>query len=286
MAYQIVSSMNERRKICETFNLRRSTLEKSDKQKRSGSKKTKVLIALMFLALVCPKAWGYAKGELPPSFSEEPFSSLDGSDLSETKFTNENFAFSRAILTNEKGVAICQVNLVENPEFLPEFAEPGASNLKPLDLPECEEQSLDIVAQYAEQAWVKKEMAIAWIPAIVGAASLAGGCTMGFATRELVSVGVVVRIISDSFSGIDEEYEPKNAAMTALSSGGVVGGASSILVRPILGIFADAWNNNRSNPPVLRGRGWLKLKPMLANAGIGAIGGVVCYGIADLMFYE
>ena len=253
-------------------------MEKDAKQKRC--KKSATLIALMFLGLISPKAWGYAEKELPPSFSEDTFSSNNAFPSDET------FSLSRAILTDENGVAICQINLVENPQFLPQFAEPGSSEaLEPLDLPECEEQSLDIVAQYAEQAWVKKEMALAWIPAIAGAASLAGGCSMGFAARELVNVGLAVRIIGDAFSGIEEEYKPKNAITTAISSGAVVGAASSILVRPISGIIADAWNNTR-NPPVLRGRGWFKLLPMSANAGIGAMGGLVCYGIADLMFYE
>ena len=95
--------------------------------------------------------------------------------------SDQTFSFSRAVLTDENGVAICQVNLVENPEFLPQFAEPGSTeNLQALDLPECEEQSLDIVAQYAEEAWVKRDVAIA--PAALmatGGIALVGGCALG-----------------------------------------------------------------------------------------------------------
>ena len=164
------------KKICEIFPIRRSIMEKGDLQKTS--KKTKILIALMFLSLMSPKAWGYAQGELPPSFSEGTFSS------GETFSSDQTFSFSRAVLTDENGLAICQVNLAENPEFLPQFAEPGASNaLKPLDLPECEEESLDVVAQYAEQAWIKRDVAIA--PVVVGVvgigavSSFFGGCLIG-----------------------------------------------------------------------------------------------------------
>ena len=141
----IRKSINESfcKKICEIFPIRRSIMEKGNTQKTS--KKSAIFIALMFLSLMSPKAWGYAQGELPTSFSEGTFSS------GETFSSDQTFAFSRAVLTDENGLAICQVNLVENPEFLPQFAEPGSTeNLQPLDLPECEEQSLDIVAQYAE----------------------------------------------------------------------------------------------------------------------------------------
>ena len=119
-------------------------MKKNIEQKRN--KKTTILLSLMFLTMICPKAWGYAEKDLPPSFSDKPFSSddnlsfssvvLSGPDFLKAKFTNETFAFSRAVLTDENGVAICQVNLVENPEFLPQFAEPGASDLEPLDLPD------------------------------------------------------------------------------------------------------------------------------------------------------
>ena len=225
-------------------------MKKDAKQKRSGSKKTKALTALMFLALVCPKAWGYAKGELPPSFSEEPFSSLDGSDLSETKFTNENFAFSRAILTNEKGVAICQVNLVENPEFLPDFAEPGSLDaLDPLDLPECEEQSLDIVAQYAQQAWIKKETAgpTLILTAVTTSIALIGGCVGGFIIRGY-------------------EYEGDTGLPAS------IGGMSGVLL-------------SVSSASIVKGF-WRKLGSIGLHATAGTIGGVVCYGIPDRIFYE
>ena len=147
------------------MNIRKSILEK-----RGG--RSTILIALMFLGLMSPKAWGYAEKELPPSFSDDTFSSGD------TSSANDTFSLSRAILTDEKGVALCQVNLVENPQFLPQFAEPGSSDLQSLDLPECEEENLDIVAQYAEKAWVKKEMAFAWIP-VVSAGAFVAGCSFG-----------------------------------------------------------------------------------------------------------
>ena len=130
--------------------------------KKVTSKKSAIFIGLMFLTMIPPKAWGYAEKDFPPSFSDKPFSSddnlsfssvvLSGPDLSEANLTNETFAFSRAVLTNENGVAICQINLVENPEFLPVFAKPGSDTLEPLDLPECEQQNLVVVAQYTQQA--------------------------------------------------------------------------------------------------------------------------------------
>ena len=147
------------------MNIRKSILE-------IKKQKTTILIALVFLSLMSPKAWGYAENKLPPSFSEEPFSSGD------TSSSGASFSLSRAILTDEKGFAICQVNLVENQEFLPQFAEPGSSNaFPPLDLPECEQQNLDIVAQYAEQAWMEKEVAIAplaYLAGMVGISCFAG----------------------------------------------------------------------------------------------------------------
>ena len=78
------------------MNTRKSILEKR-------SKKSTILIALMFLSVMSPKAWGYAEGELPPPSSEKAFSS------------NENVYLSRAILTDENGAAICQVNLAGKP---------------------------------------------------------------------------------------------------------------------------------------------------------------------------
>ena len=50
------------------MNIKKFLLEKSN------TKKSTIFIALMFLALICPKAWGYAEKDLP-SFSEKPFSS-------------------------------------------------------------------------------------------------------------------------------------------------------------------------------------------------------------------
>ena len=146
------------------------------KEKR---KDLKILIALMFLALISPKAWGYAQKELPPSVSEKHLSSDD------TFSSGNTFSFSRAILTDEKGQAICQSNLEENPELLPRFAELGSSHtLEPIDLPECEEQNLDILAQYAEQAWIKKEVAFA--PLGTATLSFIGGCIIGaFLTTQI-----------------------------------------------------------------------------------------------------
>ena len=163
--------MNIKKFVLEKSDIQKSNTRKSNTQKKR-SKKSAIFIALMFLALMSPKAWGYAEKDLPPSFSEELFSS-EG-----TFSSGDTFFLSRGVLTDENGVAICQVNLVENPEFLPQFAEPGSSNtLKPLDLPDCEEQSLDIVAQYADQAWIKRDVAIApW----VAAGAFVGGCGLGF----------------------------------------------------------------------------------------------------------
>ena len=234
-------------------------MEKSDTQKRVGSKKTKILILLMFLGLISPKAWGYAEKELPPSFSEDAFSFddnpslsravLNGSELSEAKFNNDTFSFSRAILTDEKGVAICQVNLVEKPQFLPEFAEPGLSEgLEPLDLPECKEESLDIVAQYAEQAWVEREVAFA--PAVaIGSVSFIGGCVL---------------IFSAQMTGVKKKV---NIALPA-SIGGIQGTLFGIAV-------------TRAG-----GMGWFKLKHLGIGAISGAIGGLICSGIADRILYE
>ena len=230
-------------------------MEKSDKQ----SKKSAILISLMFLGLISPKAWGYAEKELPPSFSEDTFSSndnpsllravLNGSDLSETKFINETFSFSRAVLIDEKGVAICQVNLVENPQFLPEFAEPGSSEtLQPLDLPECEEQSLGIVAQYAEQAWVQREVALA--PAAVALGAYAGGCLIG-------------SIIS--FHGTNSEgfFDKFNASWFSFWLGG------------FYGVFASFLGGL---PPTV-GR-------LLGSTGLGMTGGLACSLIAGHILYE
>ena len=101
------------------MNIRKFILEKSNTQKsntKKRSKKSTIFIALMFLSVMSPKAWSYAQKELLPPSSENTFSS------------SENVYLSRAILTDENGAAICQVNLQENPEFLPQFAEPGSSN--------------------------------------------------------------------------------------------------------------------------------------------------------------
>ena len=215
-------------------------MEKSDTQKRVGSKKTKILILLMFLGLISPKAWSYAEKELPPSFSENTFSSGD------TLSSNETFSFSRAVLTDEKGVALCQVNLIENPQFLPQFTEPGSSEgLEPLDLPECEEESLDIVAQYAEQAWVKKEVAL--IPFVV-LGTFGISCFSGFL---MGSVGL-----------------GNEGLALAIISGGLWG----IIAGPILSELTSSG---------------FKLRTIMSAAGISALtGGLVCYGMGNLMFYE
>ena len=216
------------------MNTRKSILEKR-------SKKVKILIALMFLSVMSPKAWGYAQKELPSTSSEKAFSS------------NENVYLSRAILTDEKGAAICQVNLVENPEFLPQFAEAGSTNLRPLDLPECEEQNLDIVAQYADQVWIKRDVAIA--PAIVGAgfAVIAGSCAAG------ATLGVF----------FNEEDE---SLIYSTTTGGVVGGV--VTVSHALTI------------------GSLSLGATVTGAGavLGAMTGLVCSNITsdivDRIFYD
>ena len=177
---------------------------------------------------------------------------MNGSDLSETKFINETFSFSRAILIDEKGVPLCQVNLVENPQFLPEFAEPGSSEAlqQPLDLPECEEESLDIVAQYAEQAWIKKDVAFAPLPVITGTLAFVGGCVFGFLTNWNSS---------------------SNSALPAFL-GGMYGGVNGIVA---------------SISPYIRGSGWVNFGMItMGHVGLGTTSGLVCSGIADLIFYE
>ena len=216
-------------------------MEKSDKQ----SKKSAILISLMFLGLISPKAWGYAEKELPPSFSEDTFSSNNAFSSDET------FSLSRAILTDEKGVGLCQVNLQENPQFLPQFAEPGSSEtLQPLDLPECEEQSLGIVAQYAEQAWVQREVALAPTLALTistGVLALAGGCVLG----------IITQLLNDEVN-----------IVLPTSIGGTSGAFLSV-----------------PSASLVRG-GWLKLTTVGVHAVVGAASGLACYGIADLVFYE
>ena len=205
--------------------------------KKVTSKKSAIFIGLMFLTMIPPKAWGYAEKDLPPSFSDKPFSSDD------------TFAFSHAILTDENGVAICQVNLVENPDFLPEFAEPGASDLEPLDLPECEQQNLDIVAQYAQQAWIKKEVAIApalsTTVAVVGAvASFYGGCAIGLTWRVA-------------------EEKPKSGVIISGAYGGINGVLTSIP----------------------KSSGLFKLGVIMGNISIGTTSALICYGITDRILY-
>ena len=189
------------------MNTRKSILEKRNKR-------STILIALMFLALISPKAWGYAQKELPSSFSEKHLSSDD------TFSSGNTFSFSRAILTDEKGQAICQSNLEENPELLPRFAELGSSHtLEPIDLPECEEQNLDILAQYAEQAWIKKEVAIA--PVLAIPLSIASGCAVGF----LLS--------SESFPHDPDMYQNVEKIFSALI-GGISGSVwSSVPLRSL-----------------------------------------------------
>ena len=215
------------------MNIRKSVLEKRNTQKRSG--KRKILIALMFLALVSPKAWGYAEKELPPSFSEDTFSSGD------TFSSDDTFSLSRAVLTNEKGVALCQVNLVENPQFLPQFAEPGSSDLPPLDLPECEEQSLDIVAQYAEQAWIKKEVALAPAVVVVGAGVFAVSC------------------VSGAFMAGFGSY-PSSLVLIGSAQGA---GISLVSL------------------PFISGSAFSKLGMIVNGAAGGILSGLICYGITD-----
>ena len=231
-------------------------MEKSEKQKRSG--KTKIIIALMFLGLMSPKAWGYAEKELSPSFSENTFSSGD------TLSSDDTFSLSRAVLTDEKGVAICQVNLVENPQFLPQFAEAGLSDLEPLDLPGCEEQSLDIVARYAEQAWVKKE--VAFVPALValgtGALVFAGGCLVGTMTWMIADTWN--KKIS-SMEDIERQRPPSNVLPTLV--GGTYGGINSLFTGLMTG-----WS------PILLSSGM--------SVGLGAAGGLACSGITGLIVYE
>ena len=142
----------------------------------------------MFLSVMSPKAWGYAQKELPPTSSEKTFSS------------NENIYLSRAILTDENGAAICQVNLQENPEFLPQFAEAGSSDLRSLDLPECEEQNLDIVAQYADQAWIKRDVAI--VPVGLAVSAFGFGCISGVVVREENNDNIVGSVVSGAIFGV------------------------------------------------------------------------------------
>ena len=215
-----------------------TSMKKSDTQIKRA--KGTILIALMFLSVMSPKAWGYAQKELPPPSSEESFSS------------NENVYLSRAILTDEKGVAICQINLQENPEFLPGFAEPGSSNtLRPLDLPECEEQSLDIVAQYAEEAWIKRDVAIA--PVLLGVA--AAGCVASFIDIPPVVAGA--------------------------ASGVAIGAVGLLRNIPQIIAWTAAEGVVRNMVGALGGMG--------IAAGVGAVtglvGGLVCSGIEGLIFY-
>ena len=229
--------MNIKKFILEKSNTQKSNTRKSNTKKRS--KKSPIFIALMFLALICPKAWGYAEKDLPPSFSEELFSS-------DTLSSDQTFFLSRGVLTDENGVAICQVNLVENPEFLPQFAEPGSSNaLKPLDLPDCEEQSLDIVAQYAEQAWIKRDVAI--VPWVAGA--FVGGCISGLVlTREI-------------FPDHPDEHETEDIVSSTIAGG-------------LLGVILGG-------PPFLSSSSfpWLHM-------WMGAMGGLVCSAAAHMIIYE
>ena len=141
------------------------------------------------------------------------------------------------------------MNLQENPEFLPQFVEPGSSNaLPPLDLPECEEQSLDIVVQYAEEAWVKKDVAIA--PFLLGVA--AAGCVASFI-----------------------DIPPAVAGATSGVAIGAIG-----LLRNILQIIA--WT--AAEGVVLNMVG--ALGGMGIGAGAGLVGGLVCSGIEGLIFYQ
>ena len=215
------------------MNIRESVLEK-----RSG--KTKIIIALMFLALMSPKAWSYAEKELSPSFSENTFSSGD------TLSSDDTFSLSRAVLTDEKGVAICQVNLVENPQFLPEFAEADSSEgLEPLDLPECEEQSLDIVAQYAEQAWVKKDVALAPAVLATGGITFVGGCWLGLSWLTSENGNTLLPIATGAI-GLGALYT------TIKGSGG--------------------WNFAK--------------RVMMKGTGIAALGGLLCYSLGYQILYQ
>ena len=209
------------------MNTRKSIFEKR-------SKKGTILIALMFLGVMSPKAWGYAQKELPPTSSEEIFSS------------SENVYLSRAILTDEKGVAICQVNLVENPEFLPEFAEAGSSDLRSLDLPECEEQNLDIVAQYADQAWIKRDVAIVPV-ALAATGIMIGGCVAGAITAVIVD---------------PKEDNDHDLVLSSGIAGGVMGGLMSL-------------------PAAIPISGWLGAA-VAGSGAFGVISGIAC----GSMFYE
>ena len=210
---------------------------------KKRNKKGTILIALMFLSVMSPKAWGYAQKELPSTSSEESFSS------------SENVYLSRAILTDENGVAICQVNLQENPEFLPGFAEAGSSDLKPLDLPECEEQNLDIAAEYAQQAWIKRDVAIA--PLLVSFLGMAAvGCLASFIDISPALAGGVVGVVSAA-RGVPENIDSLrflHAARGIVYSGGAVLTATALTA----GI----------------------------GAGVGAVSGLVCSGIEGLIFYQ
>ena len=110
------------------------------------------------------------------------------------------------------------------------------------------------MAQYAQQAWIKKEVAIA--PVIVtGALAFGGGCTMG----------VITRTTTDALH-LD----------TRLSY--------SIVLPSIAGGMYGAFVNLPSL--LIEGSGWLKLGTTIKWTGVGAISGLVCYGITDLLFYE
>ena len=151
---------------------------------------------------------------------------------------------------------------MENPEFLPGFAKPSSSNTpQPLDLPECEEQSLDIVAQYAEQAWVKKEVAI--FPVITSAAlTLTSGCAIGFITWITTDIAIRTRN-KNSTSVINRE--DKNKSSRALSA--FIGGT--------FGVFTGI---SIPNGPKLVGN--------IIGIGVGTISALVCYDITDRIFYE
>ena len=133
---------------------------------------------------------------------------------------------------------------------MPQFAEAGSSELRPLDLPECEEQSLDIVAQYAQQAWIKRDVAI--VPVALGAAITASTCVIGFIAGFL-----------------DEQGDESLIFSTA--TGGIIGGSVSI---PVASIMSN-WSFRAAAAATIG-----------SGAVFGAIGGLVCSGIANGIFYE
>ena len=144
------------------------------------------------------------------------------------------------------------MNLQENPEFLPQFAEAGSTDLRPLDLPECEDQNLDIVAQYAEQAWVKKDVAV--VPFVAAGISFVGGCTMG-------SVMQMILLRDSSMkTGYKMMFTAIEGALVGLGLGGVIMGGTQ------LGSKAAAVT-------------------LTSSLGIGAVSAVACAGIMGRILY-